>query len=358
MRRPSRGRRALLAVVAFAALVASACGGDDGGTSEPVVFDFSGTAATVDGATVPAQALGDQIAAFRAAPAAVKPAFGQDDITQTGSDQPLPGIVAALLSTEIYVRIIQGEVEARGLQVDDDLHKVAQAQIQAQFGDSLEAAPALKDQIVSRYASYVTLDQALTPPPPDEAAIKAAYDQDPSRWEQVCARHILVADEAKANDLLAQLRGGADFAELAKANSTDTGSGADGGDLGCVQRGKYVEPFEKAAWEGPVGEVQGPVKSEFGYHLILVSKRGTLTLDEARDQILSELSPPAFQPLSDWLKTKMPGVKVTVDPRFGTWDAAAAEVTPVGVRTDGLQMGTDPPATTDTTVATTATTGG
>jgi parvulin-like peptidyl-prolyl isomerase len=347
-----------VALVALVVLAGTACSGDDGGDGERVVFDFSGTAATVDGVTVPAQALGDQIAAFRAAPAAVKPAFGQDEITQTGSDQPLPGIVAALLSTEIYVRIIQGEVAARGLQVGDDLRDVALTQIQAQFGDSLDAAPALKEQIVSRFAAYVTLDRALTPPPPDEAAIQAAYAKDPSRWEQVCARHILVADEAKANDLLAQLRSGSDFATLAKANSTDTGSGANGGDLGCVPRGKYVEPFEKAVWEGPVGEVQGPVKSEFGYHLILVSKRGTLTLDEARDQILSELSPPAFQPLSDWLKTKMPGVKVTVDPRFGTWDAAAAEVTPVGVRTDGLQMGTDPPATTDTTVATTATTSG
>ena len=254
-------------------------------------------------------------------------------------------IVAALLSTEIYIRIIEAEVAARGLQVDDDLRAVAETQISAQFGDSLEQAPALKSQIVDRFASYVALDRALTPPPPDEAAIKAAYDKDPARWEQVCARHILVAEEGEANDVLAQLRGGADFGELAKAHSTDPGSGANGGDLGCVSRGKYVDAFERAVWEGPVGEVQGPVKTEFGYHLILVTKRGTLTSEEARPEILQELSPPAFQPLSDWLRTKMPEVEVTVDPRFGTWDDTAQEVTPVGVRTDGFRMGSDPPAT-------------
>lgn len=96
-------------------------------------------------------------------------------------------------------------------------------------------------------------------------------------------RHVLIAiaagagDEdvaraqAKADDLLAQLRGGADFASVAQENSDDPGSAQSGGDLGWVERGLMVAAFEDAAFALPKGELSDPVRTEFGFHIIQVT---------------------------------------------------------------------------------------
>ena len=105
--------------------------------------------------------------------------------------------------------------------------------------------------------------------------------------EQVCAAHILVDDQELAADLLLQLQDGADFAELAVEHSTDPGSGRNGGDLGCFGRGMMVAPFEETAFSAEPGEVAGPVESQFGHHLILVSDRieaGEADLADFREQ--------------------------------------------------------------------------
>ena len=86
------------------------------------------------------------------------------------------------------------------------------------------------------------------------------------------ARHILVASEADCATLKKQIEEGADFAELAKVHSKCP-SGAQGGDLGTFGRGQMVPEFDQVAFSAPVGEVQGPVKTQFGYHLLEVTAR-------------------------------------------------------------------------------------
>jgi len=86
------------------------------------------------------------------------------------------------------------------------------------------------------------------------------------------ARHILVDDETKCQSLIDDIKGGADFAEVAKANSTCP-SARDGGNLGTFGKGQMVPEFEKACFEGDVGEVQGPIKTQFGYHAVEVTER-------------------------------------------------------------------------------------
>lgn len=128
-----------------------------------------------------------------------------------------------------------------------------------------------------------------------DAALQAAYDErfkDAKPQTEYNAAHILVATEEEANKLKTDLAGGADFAELAKANSTDTGSGANGGDLGWFGLGMMVKPFEEAVVAAKVGEVAGPVKTDFGFHLILVKETRVAekpTLDQLRDELASEV---------------------------------------------------------------------
>lgn len=91
--------------------------------------------------------------------------------------------------------------------------------------------------------------------------------------QEVKARHILVETEKEANDIYKQLEGGADFAKLAQEKSADKGSGAQGGDLGYFTKERMVPQFADAAFAAEKGKVTKPVKSDFGWHIILVEDK-------------------------------------------------------------------------------------
>jgi peptidyl-prolyl cis-trans isomerase C len=128
-----------------------------------------------------------------------------------------------------------------------------------------------------------------------EAAIRARYDQEfGSRpaTEEVRARHILVATEAQARDVLAQLKAGADFAALAAKLSQDP-DGKRGGDLGFFRREQVWPGFADVAFSLQPGQVgQQPVRNEFGWHVVRVEERRLVappSLEDAREGIRQEL---------------------------------------------------------------------
>jgi len=86
------------------------------------------------------------------------------------------------------------------------------------------------------------------------------------------ARHILVASEEACEDLKKEIESGAEFENLAKEHS-DCPSGSRGGDLGEFSPGMMVREFDEVVFSAAIGEVQGPVKTQFGYHLIEVTQR-------------------------------------------------------------------------------------
>ena len=113
--------------------------------------------------------------------------------------------------------------------------------------------------------------------------------------EQRCVRHILFNKDQKekAEEIEQQLKNGGDFAKLAKENSQDPGSAANGGDLGCLGTGETVPEFEQAAFGAEQGEIVGPVQTEFGYHIIKVTDikpEQTRSLQEVESQIRSQLA--------------------------------------------------------------------
>lgn len=89
---------------------------------------------------------------------------------------------------------------------------------------------------------------------------------------QASARHILVSSEAECNELKAAIQNGADFAQVAREHSSCPSS-RDGGNLGTFGRGMMVPEFDQVVFSAPVGEVQGPVRTQFGYHLVEVTHR-------------------------------------------------------------------------------------
>ncbi len=118
--------------------------------------------------------------------------------------------------------------------------------------------------------------------------------------ERVRVRHILIKTQgkskeeaaklkAKAEDVLKQLQHGADFAELAKKDSDDTGTAVKGGELGWITRGQTVPNFEKTAFSQKPGETSGLIETEYGYHIIQTEEKQpahTQTFDEVKPQLL------------------------------------------------------------------------
>jgi parvulin-like peptidyl-prolyl isomerase len=117
----------------------------------------------------------------------------------------------------------------------------------------------------------------------------------------VNARHILVDTEEQAQDILDALKAGESFAELARAISKDTSSGANGGELNWSPVSAYVKPFADAVKDAPIGEIIGPVKSDFGYHIIQVRAREDRPLDESQ---LNNAKSNAFQTWLEDLRTQ------------------------------------------------------
>jgi peptidyl-prolyl cis-trans isomerase D len=145
-----------------------------------------------------------------------------------------------------------------------------------------------REQRQVRYllADYAKLRTQLTP---SEAELRTAYQAARQRYGRPAAAnvlHILVkvepnaapavdaAARAKAQSLVAQLRGGADFGTLAKANSDDPSSAGNGGSMGFVDMGQTVKPFEDAIFSIPLNTISDPIRSpEFGYHIVKVTER-------------------------------------------------------------------------------------
>jgi hypothetical protein len=136
----------------------------------------------------------------------------------------------------------------------------------------------------------------------------------PEAARNPCVSHILVSTEAEADEVLTQLQGGASFATLAIELSTDSASGAEGGELGCVPSSSYVAEFATAVDTAPLGQVVGPVQSQFGFHLLVVDRL------EADGDALTQAR----------LETGLAAATITVDDRIGTWDVESQRITPAG----------------------------
>ncbi|WP_051235912.1 peptidylprolyl isomerase [Paenibacillus pinihumi] len=125
--------------------------------------------------------------------------------------------------------------------------------------------------------------------------VKEYYEQNKQYMgtpEQVRASHILVASEKEAEDILKELKQGADFATLAKEKSTDPGSKENGGDLNFFGRGQMVPEFEEAAFALKKGELSGIVKTMHGFHIIKLTDRKeaeTPTYEEKKDELKEQL---------------------------------------------------------------------
>jgi foldase protein PrsA len=193
------------------------------------------------------------------------------------------------------------------------------------WDEMLKARGLSEDDVKQALREQIILDKALakqvtiTP-----AQVKSYFDKNSSAYdkpETVQARHILVANIATADKVEAALKGGQDFASVAKQYSIDPGSKDKGGELGTFRRGQMVPAFDKVAFTAPINQISPPVKSQFGYHIIQVEARTPAqkaTLASATPRIEETLrqqqEAPLIQPFLQNLQAKAQ-IQVN-DPRF------------------------------------------
>jgi peptidyl-prolyl cis-trans isomerase D len=170
------------------------------------------------------------------------------------------------------------------------------------------------DELLEGYVTYGISEQT----------VRSAYEADllrkklrdditkdmPQTEEQVWARHILLETEEEANAAYERLQNGEDFADVAGKISKDTGSAANGGDLGWQPRSFFVSEFGDAAFTQEIGEIGQPLQSDFGYHIIQVIAREELPLSDTQYEQKKETA------LSDWLTAAREEATIET---FETW---------------------------------------
>lgn len=251
---------------------------------------------------------------------------GQERVRGDGEGTFNTVFVAAVLDRRIGFALIHQEVARRKLTVPAGVLNTTRADLEKNYGkDIFRAFPkTYREELVRIFAEQAVLQEALGTASVDDAAIKEFYDANKAAFDQTCVRHILVATEPEAVAIKARLDKGEDFAAIAKAESTDNqgaegGSAAKGGELGCVGAGAFVPEFEQAMAALQPGQTSGPVRTEFGFHLISVTERKSLTLEEATPEIRSNLQQQAPDPLQEFVTTALEKATIKVNPRYGTF---------------------------------------
>ena len=232
-----------------------------------------------------------------------------------------PDIKATWVNIQLQILAIKEARIAAKLKITDADKKTAEKNAKSFFASGDEKADkkiwdgfskSFKDRLISGLSQEAAFSRGLETPSDKE--IKAFYEKScPNKLE---VSHILVATEAEAKAIKSELDADpGKFEAIAKEKSTDTGSGAQGGDLGCLVDGAFVKEFENGAKTLTPGQISNPVKTEFGYHIIEVSKLSPVS--DKKDQIIEAMkkdtSEQAFQKVTEGTKD----AKIKVSKKYG-----------------------------------------
>ena len=237
--------------------------------------------------------------------------FAAEDLAQDLAQMPPEERRAFLLRVLIDMKVMAGAAKTAGMD---------QTPLFAQRLKYLEERALRRAYFADAIAGQVTED-----------AVRADYDKfvaDFKPTDEVRASHILVATKEEADAIEADLKGGADFAAIAKEKSIDPGSGANGGDLGFFSSGMMVPEFETAAFAlANVGDVSEPVQSQFGWHIIKLEEKRP-SQPPAFEQVAPQIQQQVLMRIfNEKVEELMSGVTIDVaDPALkATMDAQDAE---------------------------------
>lgn len=329
----------LVASTGLAVLLLSGCGS---GSVRP------GAAALVGEQRIPVDTLQEVVERGLADPQAEQ-ALGQDRSE----------FQRQVLSRLVNRQVLRAAAEREGVTVDDGDVDAQLQDFAAQAGgeEALEAQAAqngIAPQDLQPFLRDVVLEQALGDALTEDEDVpqeqlEGLYQQNIAQYDRVRSRHILVADEAQARSILAQVREDpSTFADLAAEFSTDTSNKDQGGDLGSQGKGQFVPAFEALLFSAEPGTYD-VVQTEFGWHVVNVQERQTTSLAEATPELRrAALQEQRGQATGDLLRDVASELGITVNPRFGRWDAESGTIEavedPNGVTTSAPEEGGEAPS--------------
>ncbi len=247
------------------------------------------------------------------------------------------------LSVLIRRAVLEPEAEARGLEITEEDVEAEIETIKGEFPSENAFEEALREQnITLSQLEDLVYDQLLedglrtevtADAAPTEDELRAHYEENLADFSETEAQHILVEDQALAQEITDDLQAASDkkvdrlFDKLAAKHSIDQSNAANGGELGFYSAGDFVEPFERAAAKLEIDEISDPVETEFGFHVIRVTDRRTAPFEEVEEQLLAELGEQAEEEAWEaWVKARYDEADVEVNPRYGEFDVASQRV--------------------------------
>ncbi|HZU71443.1 MAG TPA: peptidylprolyl isomerase [Acidimicrobiales bacterium] len=288
-------------------------------------------AALVNGQAISQTAVNVELQAIRNSPQYMAQLQNaQVTVTGQGESTYSPSFVSQVLSRQIGLKLVSEEVQARHIPITADDLAAAEQDVRSEFsfpGEFASLPRSYQQTLIERQAEVTALEARLSGVKVDSAAVAAYYQEHRAAMVNVCVQHILVTSQAEAQAIKAQLDGGADFAQLAQADSIDQGSASAGGQLGCGPAAQYVPQFARAVETLPLNVVSDPVQSQYGWHIIEVTARSPLTLAQAAPQIRQQLLSSAGQSIGDWLARGLARADIVVDPRYGHFSVAGGQPT-------------------------------
>jgi parvulin-like peptidyl-prolyl isomerase len=283
-----------------------------------------------------------------------------DALTDDEESTYSTALSAGVLNVMVQLEFARQEADRRDLEVQEVDRRNAEVQLSFQFSpspgqfDGTNADPAgqavlddlpsgVRERLVDGYASLVVVGGDVLDRAASDEGLRELFEAQGDAGERACASHILVqagtgaaepteeefdAALAEIEEVEGQLDGTANFAALAAEFSDDPGSAAAGGELGCAPEGTYVEEFDEVVWTQPLDTVSEPVRTSFGYHLILVTARGEVTFEDVEAQLARSVQREGEAIVSSWLQNALGEAEVSVDPKWGRWVPETAQVRP------------------------------
>lgn len=278
-----------------------------------------------------------------------------------------------VLNQQVSFDLAKAEVIKRGLTVTED----DKAQAQQLLASDLTSAPAtssnaapvddgsgqktlddlgvFKNTLIEGVANILAIQGAITDDLSTDTALRTAYDAAGDTYKnQACVSGLLLvagqgptqdqttgaivpppasdypAALVRANALGAKLKAGSDVATLGTESDNDK-IGVKAGDLGCAPLGTYatkLPELDAAVTSQPIGVASKPIKTDYGYFVIIVRSRGDLSFDDAKVQLQAGVKSAVRKAFQDWISQAAKDADVTVDPQYGSWDHEQGTVVP------------------------------
>lgn len=269
-------------------------------------------AATVNGVTI---SVGEvQAMRLNADPGAA--VVDKDQFATDLTDAIINLAIVEAAKEEFGIDPTAAEVAARELQIDGQIQEAQGMTAEEFFGQ--QGLPIERLGVIARQQMIKeALDEEFKDDivPATDADAELLLTADGIARTTACVSHILVATEEEANAALERINGGEAFADVAREVGTDATAPV-GGELGCQALGLYVPDFAEAAYGAELNEVTGPVETQFGFHLVLVTSREQPSLAEVRADIdLQRVN----EQVTAWILESIRAAEITVESQYGTW---------------------------------------